>query len=114
MAARGIAALLGFLVPRKEAKFRDVLDGLANTVAMGEIITDLGDNDARSRAVDSDGPDIWLADGAVYCDGWLDADRPQFWDPAFATFTGNDEQRRGYKWALGLPFYTGMNTRVFL
>ena len=38
----------GFFQIKKESKFRDVLDGLSNTIAMAEIITDLGDLDKRS------------------------------------------------------------------
>ena len=33
---------------RRESKFRDVIDGLSNTIAMAEIKTDLGDRDIRS------------------------------------------------------------------
>lgn len=38
----------GMFQNRKESKFRDVLDGLSNTIAMAEIKTDLGDRDIRS------------------------------------------------------------------
>ena len=38
----------GFFSKRRVTKFRDVLDGLANTIAMAEIISDLGDEDKRS------------------------------------------------------------------
>lgn len=44
------AVARGFFMVRKEAKFRDILDGLANTIAMGEIMTDLGDRDIRTAA----------------------------------------------------------------
>lgn len=37
----------GLFVPRQFTRFRDVLDGLANTVSMGEIMTDLGERDSR-------------------------------------------------------------------
>ena len=37
--------------PDQASKFRDVPDGLANTIAAGEIATDLGDNDARTTPV---------------------------------------------------------------
>ncbi|PAY17092.1 general secretion pathway protein GspG [Rhodopirellula sp. SM50] len=40
----------GMFMNRRASKFRDVLDGLANTIAMGEIRTDLGDRDIRSAA----------------------------------------------------------------
>ncbi|MGC6444759.1 MAG: DUF1559 domain-containing protein, partial [Rubripirellula sp.] len=35
----------GVFETRRGTKFRDILDGLANTIAMGEIITDLGTRD---------------------------------------------------------------------
>ncbi len=38
----------GMFVNHREMRFRDVLDGLANTVMCGEIATDLGDNDSRT------------------------------------------------------------------
>jgi hypothetical protein len=40
----------GVFMVRLESKFRDILDGLANTIAMGEIMTDLGDRDIRTAA----------------------------------------------------------------
>ncbi len=47
------AAHRGFFMPLQEAKFRDCLDGLANTIAMGEIVTDLGDNNIRGQVTES-------------------------------------------------------------
>ena len=45
------ASQRGVFVPRKiETKFRDILDGLSNTIAMGEIVTDIGDRDVRTHA----------------------------------------------------------------
>lgn len=41
----------GFFNCQFKTAFRDVLDGLSNTIAMGEFITDLGDDDKRSRHV---------------------------------------------------------------
>ncbi len=43
------AAARGFFVARQAMRFRDVLDGLSNTVACGEIATDLGDRDVRAN-----------------------------------------------------------------
>lgn len=45
-AARSVSR--GMFMQRRESKFRDVLDGLSNTIAMGEIKTDLEDFDIRS------------------------------------------------------------------
>lgn len=40
----------GVFETRRGTKFRDILDSLANTIAMGEIITDLGVRDIRAAA----------------------------------------------------------------
>ncbi|MCD0462922.1 DUF1559 domain-containing protein [Roseiconus lacunae] len=102
--------LRGAFRPRLQSKFRDILDGLSNTAAMGEIITDLGDNDIRSRAVDSPHPDMWKANGATSCKPYIDPERPRFWLANGVPFTGDAEQRRGSKWAMARPFYTGFLT----
>ncbi len=47
---------------KKATKFRDILDGLANTVAAGEMISDLGDRDKRSAI--SGGNDHLRVDGS--------------------------------------------------
>ncbi len=37
-----------FIPRNKEGRFRDTLDGLANTIMMGKLVTDVGDNDIRA------------------------------------------------------------------
>ncbi|GAA5506004.1 DUF1559 domain-containing protein [Novipirellula caenicola] len=109
------AACRGVFVSRKTMKFRDVLDGLANTICSGEIITDLGDSDVRGYAAQSTmngtdgGNPMYNAGGAVSCRTLIDPARPQFWK-AGITMVGSSEQRRGYKWALGRPMYGSVNT----
>jgi prepilin-type N-terminal cleavage/methylation domain-containing protein len=49
LAPRAKATCRGMFFPRDEMRFRDVLDGLSNTVMAGEINTDLGDNDITTR-----------------------------------------------------------------
>ncbi len=98
----------GAFVPRQSTKFRDVLDGLSNTIVMGEIISDLGDRDKRSQAVD--GPaNLFAAGGVVACVGLVDSARPKFWGTA-AIPRGGAENARGMKWAYARIFYNGMNT----
>jgi len=105
------STLRGAFKPRLKSSFRDILDGLSNTICMGEIMTDLGDNDKRTRAVDSPSPDLWLANQALTCRPFIDPLRPLFWINATTTpFTGDSEQRRGSKWAMARPFYTGFLT----
>jgi prepilin-type processing-associated H-X9-DG protein len=97
-------------VPRKDAKFRDVLDGLANTIMCGEIKTDIGDRDAATDVLQV-GP-LVLRTNPVACRPDLDPERPQFWDPmpTVGTDIGGAEGNRGYKWACGFNIFTGFQT----
>ena len=105
----------GFFKVQQATKFRDVLDGLANTIAAGEIATDLGDNDVRTMGYDAGGSSqaADIRDNPSYCrdDGTLiDATRPQFWSAAAASDLYGSVAGRGYRWADYLPnfgmFYT--------
>ncbi|MGV3483700.1 MAG: DUF1559 domain-containing protein [Planctomycetaceae bacterium] len=110
------AACRGFFVPRKVMKFRDVLDGLSNTICAGEIITDLGDRDTRGQAAQSamagtdGGNPMYNAGGVLSCRTFIDPLRPQFWNTTGVTLVGSTEQRRGYKWAVGRPMYSSFTT----
>lgn len=107
----------GVFVPRKETKFRDILDGLANTIAMGELSTDLGDFHATTVPLpvgQVTGDDMRFdAPYAGICPQFVDPERPQFWDethqPTILAQLGQ-EDRRGFKWARGRPLYTGVYT----
>ena len=79
------AANRGVFSPHAERKFRDILDGLANTIMAGEFATDLGDNDIRT--IGDQNRSQWInniRDNPKYCfdQGLIDQDRPRFWDPA--------------------------------
>ncbi|EMI56682.1 DUF1559 domain-containing protein [Rhodopirellula sallentina] len=113
----------GFFVPRVKGKrFRDVLDGLANTICMGEIVTDVGDNDKRTQGVGLDagptsrnlGNNLTAPGSFLTCRDGIDATRPQFWDPSnLASGTGlrgGSEDQRGLRWASGRPMQTAFFT----
>ncbi|QEF97252.1 Type II secretion system protein G precursor [Stieleria maiorica] len=95
----------GFFFIRHTAKFRDILDGLSNTIMCGEIMTGnrTGERQShmhRDSSVTHYGPSHW--------DTLLDPDRPAFWDLTAANVNLN--QRRGTNWALGRCFDTGFTT----
>ncbi len=106
------AAHRGMFVLTRSVKFRDTLDGLANTIMCGEIATDLGDKDARTSLPTS---------GAVGVTGerenchlnpsfllqTLDPERPQFWIAAVGT---NANWGRGFHWHDAMPVYTQVHT----
>ncbi len=100
------AACRGFFIPRNFTRFRDVLDGLANTVAMTEINTDLGDNDITTRFAQ---PGRAVLTNPSLCRAQIDQNRPRFWGAA-ATPVGGDENGRGYSWAFGMPLHSGVQT----
>ena len=111
----------GFFVARRFTRFRDVLDGLSNTICSGEIMTDLADNDLRSRGAFNvltvDNLDITLTatGGTMACQdsgNFIDPERPSFWmqsvfpahdptnddgSPYFAAVEWGT--RRGFSWA---------------
>ncbi len=107
----------GVFSRKRDTKFRDILDGLANTIAAGEIITDLGDMDKRSAlaaVVQS-----WVVEAnPMECveRGFISAETPQFWcqngeancTPSRRLMQG--EAGRGMNWAWGAMTMTGMHT----
>jgi len=94
----------GFFFGRHKMRFRDVLDGLSNTIAAGEIVVGTDQREANnSMHIETNAhrspPRSW--------DHLLDPDRPRFWGDG-ATIRG----RRGDNWALGRTWYTGFSTTV--
>ncbi|TWT95513.1 DUF1559 domain-containing protein [Neorhodopirellula pilleata] len=107
------AAHRGFFRPYDDSFFRDCLDGLSNTIAAGEITTDIGDFDKRTvnwRDNGRQNPAVGaIQNNPTACEGKILPDRPQFWDPAWCPDV-NVTQGRGYKWADSQPIYTGVTT----
>lgn len=106
------ASCRGVFVPRLTTRFRDILDGLSNTICMGEITTDLGDGDIRTAAKNNTlgaNIDFEAQGGAVQCSSLIDPARPSFW-AAPNTVVGDVDFKRGYRWAHGRPYQTGMQT----
>ena len=100
------SSMRGAFVPRQRMAFRDILDGLANTVVAGEIATDLGDRDTRTipRAAGS----VLSGTPAACNDTNGDPTRPQFWLSTVNVL--NTDEGRGYRWADGNPVFSVMNT----
>ncbi len=99
----------GAFVSRMKTGFRDMLDGTANTIMMGEIATDLGDSaiTTRWKNITNFGT---VRDNPLACrTAEIDPLRPRFWS-ATATNLGIANQGRGYRWASGGAPYTVMNT----
>ncbi|QEG01279.1 Type II secretion system protein G precursor [Stieleria maiorica] len=111
----------GTFVSRKFSRFRDILDGLSNTMCCGEIMTDLLDRDTRSHGLfdvsNVDGLQVTMtADGGTMaCQDvgtLIDPERPSFWvSTAFPAHNPKNDDgsaylvavelgtRRGFSWA---------------
>ncbi|MGB7345478.1 MAG: DUF1559 domain-containing protein [Pirellulaceae bacterium] len=114
------AAMRGIFVPRVVTRRQDIRDGAAHTLMLGEIATDLGDQDVRTNAAVGPGEAI-LRDNPnwVYENDLIDPDRPMFWRTGTKSLTSatmnmntimNTSIERGFRWADGMPLYTGINT----
>lgn len=105
------AANRGTFSPHDDRKFRDILDGLSNTIMMGEIATDLADRDIRT--IGDHEPTQWITqirNNPKYCadQGLIDPERPRFWDPSTPVWT--PVNGRGFRWASHRMEHSGMHT----
>lgn len=113
------ASARGVFIPRTKTQFRDILDGLSNTIAMGEFATGLGDRDVRTQPLnwatpDGDDTDV-LFDNPSFCEQFVSPLRPQFWSDG--TDGGVEPPRlagnsflRGFSWSDRNYLNTTMNT----
>ncbi len=104
----------GMFRPREFTSFRDVLDGTSNTICAAEFITDLGSNETRSRGLGRTATANRTWTNPQYCKAAIDPLRPRNWGagpfPNGLNFIGNQEEGRGFSWAVGRPFYSGITT----
>jgi prepilin-type N-terminal cleavage/methylation domain-containing protein/prepilin-type processing-associated H-X9-DG protein len=98
----------GVFVTRQATGFRDILDGTSNTIAAGEIATDLGDRDKRTLPRGSIGFPGAL-NNPLFCRNDIDPLRPQYWRST-VTQTAAANQGRGFRWASGTATYSSFNT----
>jgi len=114
--ARAKASHRGLFALMSTTRFRDTLDGLSNTIAMGEIITDLGDRDIRSAYAGAATGGTAIEINPLLCvdAGQIDPARPRFWcntgtpgctPPAVLQF--NLASSRGGNWAASLRAAVG-------
>ncbi|MEM1071075.1 MAG: DUF1559 domain-containing protein [Planctomycetota bacterium] len=128
--ARLRAGSRGAFMQRKESRFRDILDGLSNTILAGEIATDLGDQDIRTSAQlntvghnrETGSNAFGQAGDNLSCQSLINPERPLFWldfGTAGGTTPGGifpgahgvpDEHGRGFSWAFHRGVFGNMTT----
>ena len=97
-------AQFGMFAPRRQIRFRNVLDGLSNTIAMAEINTGLGDRDKRTQPAVV--PSDRFMNNPLACEDGVDSERPLFW-PSDAAVSDHE---RGVRWADGAGVFSLVNT----
>ncbi|TWT78840.1 hypothetical protein CA13_02370 [Planctomycetes bacterium CA13] len=103
----------GVFMARHNTRFRDILDGLSNTIGMGEIVKSQG-----SREIIADvayrGHGNTAARNNPKVDGWerfIDPLRPQYYaDSTDLTFDADSGRTRGNSWVSGDAIFTGVTT----
>ena len=113
MVTRSRSACRGFFWARNDSKFRDVLDGLANTVAGAEICTSGGKREVKAdwvRNIDISAGNDTIGIPRNCKEGpHIDPNRPNFYDPT-ASINGSSTSLRGARWADGRLAYSSVNT----
>jgi len=103
-AQRARASGRGVFHKGQQTGLRDILDGTANTIAMGEIATDLGDRDIRTIGSTQNANVNPFIDNPLQCrttTPGIDPLRPRFWDPNTGVYGA--AFGRGFRWADAMP-----------
>lgn len=112
---RSRAACRGAFVARRDTRFRDILDGLSNTILCGEIATDLGNREIGTIAAIQNGT-ANVRDEPDHCqhDGLVSPERPRFWsdgtDGGMAPTLAGSSEGRGFRWADAGTVWNEFNT----
>ncbi|MCO8124649.1 DUF1559 domain-containing protein [Stieleria sp. TO1_6] len=92
----------GFFESRRVTKFRDILDGLSNTIACGEIVVDNNFKEVNATVVNR-GNDASFFVTPVDCKDTIDPLRPQFHVAGTNTNNWSTSQCKGMRWCDGRP-----------
>lgn len=113
---RSQAANRGFFWARKATGFKDVLDGLSNTIAAGEILTDAAQRNINTSNARPQNPELSFGGGNAAAPNdarnhaEINPENPRQWLPT-ARLAGTD-QMRGLRWGDYRLNYTGFQTII--
>ena len=99
----------GFFQTRRATKFRDILDGLSNTIACGEICVDNNTLEVRATVVNR-GSNAAFFLSPIVCEDTIDPERPAFHLPGTNANNFSTSQRKGMRWADGRPVLSSVTT----
>tara|TARA_A100001391_G_scaffold197256_1_gene177015 strand:- start:395 stop:1552 length:1158 start_codon:yes stop_codon:yes gene_type:complete len=99
----------GVFVTRMPTKFRDILDGLSNTIACAEIVVDSNTLEVLSTVVNR-GNDAAFFSNPLVCEDTIDPQRPQFHVAGTNANNWGTSQRKGMRWADGRPVMSSVTT----
>ena len=99
----------GVFIAHQDVAFRDILDGLSNTIIMGEIATDLGDLFATTTPKDAAWTPMRNNPASQRSIG-IDPERPSYWESGTAGLPPEGFMGRGFRWAQQQGIYGQMNT----
>ncbi|MCC9603793.1 DUF1559 domain-containing protein [Stieleria sp. JC731] len=107
----------GMFVIREATRFRDVLDGLSNTIMGGEIVTGIGDRSIIGEgAVGHTNTALHANPSLCRDNNEIDPERPGFWCQNSANCTqpslqgAGGSRFRGFRWSDGRALWSGMTT----
>ncbi len=111
---RARAAQRGFFWNRNEMKFRDILDGLSNTIACGEVCTSGGKREVKADFVRNITAmrvtnDTFLVPARCKTGPHIDPERPGFY-ALTATVSSSLSQAKHSRWADSRAYYTAIHT----
>ncbi|TWU37089.1 DUF1559 domain-containing protein [Novipirellula artificiosorum] len=100
----------GFFTTRVTTRFRDVLDGLSNTIACAEFVTDNNTLEAKATVVNNGNNADFFITPSICQEKYMDPNRPQYLLPGTNANNWNSSQRKGMRWSDGRPCMSSVTT----
>ncbi len=100
----------GFFWARHTTKFRDVLDGLSNTIACGEVVISAGNREVNAELSTGHGKSTLVTENALDIQSCLDRIDPSNPTRLTGSISTALDRAKASKWVDGRTWYTGFQT----